>query len=150
MLNNTESFLRPFSHRSRFLRTILYLFFLALLVANIAFPQEIIHVIKTNLFQWTFKEPVEKLLIFCSDGELLILTNQYVEGVVAKPWSIKEYLEKNNKALKDILFITHNHILPTKFSDGDYRFYRWLKNNGFEGEFIIYYHYDGKIKRIEK
>ncbi len=124
--------------------------FLILFIPSIAFTQEIIHATKTNLFQWAFKEPIEKLVVFCDDGELLIFTNEYSEGVVLKPWTLKEYLKKNNKQVKDILFICHNHLRPNSFSEGDYRFFSWLKRNGFRGRFIIFYNYDGKIKELVK
>jgi hypothetical protein len=135
---------------SHSLWTVLINLFLILSIPSIAFTQEIIHATKTNLFQWAFKEPIEKLVVFCNDGELLIFTNEFSEGVVLKPWTLKEYLKKNNKQIKDILFISHNHLLPNNFSEGDYRFYCWLKNRGFKGKFIIYYNYDGKIKEMEK
>jgi len=135
---------------SHSLRTVLINLFLVLFIPSIAFTQQIIHATKTNLFQWAFSEPIEKLVVFCKDGELLIFTNEYVEGVVMKPWTLKEYLKKNNKRVEDILFISHNHLWPNGFSEGDYRFFCWLRNNGFKGKFIIFYNYDGKIKEMEE
>ena len=138
------------SRPSRPLWTILVIMSLVLLIPGLALTQEIIHATKTNLFQWVFKEPIEKLVVFCKDGELLFFTNEYSEGVILKPWTLKEYLKKNNKEIKDVLFISHNHLLPNNFSEGDYRFYYWLKNNGFKGKFILYYNYDGIIREMEK
>ena len=132
------------------MKTVLIILFLVVFVSSTAFAQQIIHATKTNLFLWAFKEPIEKLVVFCNDGELLIFTNEYVEGVVMKPWTLQEYLKKKDKRLEDILFITHNHLRPNSFSEGDYRFYNWLKDKGFKGKFIVYYNYDGKIKEIEK
>jgi len=138
------------SYPSHFLKAVLINLFLVLFIPSIAFSQQIIHATKTNLFLWAFKEPIEKLVVFCNDGELLIFTNEYVEGVVIKPWTLKEYLKKNNKQINDVIFISHNHLFPNSFSEGDYRFFNWLKNNGFKGKFIIYHNYDGKIRDMEK
>jgi len=131
------------------MRKFLIILFLIIFVSNAALAQHIIHATQTNLFLWAFKESIEKLVVFCNDGELLIFTNEYVEGVVIKPWTLQEYLKKKNKRLEDILFISHNHLWPNSFSEGDYRFYYWLKDNGFKGKFIIYYNYDGKIREME-
>ena len=98
-----------------------------------------------NVFRELFKDPYEVLVVIFRDWTGFAITTQD-EGKVAVAESfIIEEIEERGKTPADILVIVHNHNDPSRFSEQNNHFYFYLKRQGFDGFFYIYYPHSGKV-----
>jgi hypothetical protein len=104
-----------------------------------------------NLYRAYFKEPFESALVFYRDGTVFSFTTHDSYIINIPPEYVYDYLVKQkNKPINEVLFIVHNHDRPASFSTGDKDFYHYMKAKGFNGYFIIYYTFSGRIKILEE
>jgi len=104
-----------------------------------------------NLYKGFFSEPCETALFIFRDGTFFTFTTQDRDRINAPPAQIYDYLvNKNKQSISDAVFIIHHHSAPALFSDGDKRFYQYMKDKGFHGYFIIYYTFSGKVRIWEE
>jgi len=111
---------------------------------------ETTYISRGNIFEGFFREPVETVLIILRDGRYYGLTSFQDNQVAIAPGLFFDWLQKNNIAVSDIYFITHNHFGIEGFSQEDGSFYYALKNRGFKGTFAIYYPMSKTIRIKEK
>jgi len=91
-----------------------------------------------NLFKQWFTEPVESAYFYWADGEILKFTSYEWNTISCTPAEALSEIRKRGRDIKSCLFIIHNHLLPTGFSEGDRGFYDAMVNAGFRGMFLLY------------
>lgn len=126
---------------------IIWILFLALISipALLLFGQTV-YIKKGNLFKEFFREPFESAVFIFKDGTFYVFSTHHEIGIFYPVAYILDYFKKNGKDMKDVAIIVHNHQEPTPFSPGNNTVYHYLKNRGFNGLFIIYYPFSGKIR----
>ena len=93
-----------------------------------------------NRFEPIFTEPFESLHLEFWDGESLTISSRDVDRIRISPIELYDYLKSRNKKIGDISVVVHNHLTLNRFSEGNRRFYNWIRNNAeFMGWYVVYY-----------
>jgi len=108
-----------------------------------------IYITQGNIYKGFFTEPFETLLIVFKDGDFITFSSHHAYWITMSFGWLGDFLKKNNKKIKDIKIIIHNHLIPTRFTEGNKYFYRKFKEAGFQGLFCIYYPATEMVKILE-
>jgi hypothetical protein len=92
-----------------------------------------------GLFHRRLKDPHEYVILILYTEEFYIITTHEEGRVGITVAHIRELLNRDNRGIKDIAIIVHNHHRRTVPSEGDGVIYKRLRNNGFTGAFLIYH-----------
>ena len=98
------------------------------------------YITKGNLYKEIFTEPIESMMFLFVDGRFYIFTSCYPHKVEGQISAVVEYFEKKEKQqISDLVLVVHNHLDISRFSEQDDDTYRYLKQSGFAGRFLIFY-----------
>lgn len=117
---------------------------LVMSVPVFSFPQSEIPTIvtiheKAPAIEKMFTEPFETLAIITNDGKAITVTNQLANQVRSSIGELENYLKSISHDFDTIELIIHNHPTPARWSKQDKRFYNQLKQEGFKGDFVLYF-----------
>jgi len=101
-------------------------------------------------FEEIFREPFEVLAIYTQDGKTITITNYLEDKVNVTMEEISKYLDIVGSDLASIQIVVHNHLLPSRWSFRDKRFYQKLKEEGFKGQFILYFPWNNSVKYMDE
>jgi len=90
-----------------------------------------------NVFHGLFTEPVEVSYVIFWDGYMLKFTSFEDNRVGLGYGRFKELVEAKGRKIEDIAIKIHNHIRGFNFSDGDHKFRRTMRYDGFEGSYCL-------------
>jgi hypothetical protein len=90
-------------------------------------------------FEELFREPFETLAIYTADGKTITITNYLEDSVYVTIEEIKKYMNSVGDDLASIKIIVHNHLVPSRWSFRDKKFFHKLKREGFRGQFVLYF-----------
>lgn len=107
--------------------------------------QDFTYVYRENIFDEKFTEPFESLYIVLYNGTEFRFTLKHVSKVVLPLDYLIRQLKKDNKDIKDVAIIIHNHFRSPRFSLQDKVMLYQLRDMGYEGSFCIYFTPTGKI-----
>lgn len=97
-----------------------------------------------------FNKPYEILVFIFDDFRTgIAFDTQEEHRVNIHPSFMIRELKKRRKTLKDVAIIIHNHPTPARFSIGNNMVFRYLKSEGFDGYFMIFYPFNKKT-RVKK
>ena len=100
-----------------------------------------------SVFEDLFKEPFETLVVLFDDWSGIAITTQDADRVDVPEARVVEEIKACGKELENVFAIVHNHQAPFGFSPQNHHFYHYLKDRGFDGVFLIYYPFSGKVKK---
>ena len=98
-----------------------------------------------QIFRELFNEPFEVLAVIFSDWTGFAITTREEDQISVAESFLVEQVKKRGKGLADIFAIVHNHNDPSRFSEQNNHFYFYLKRQGFDGFFYIYYPHSGRV-----
>lgn len=106
---------------------------------------------KTVTWQELFTEPCEVVYFIMKDGQPFRVSSGGVKSIHVPIEELKKRLknEKEGYEIKDIAIVIHNHRTKRRFSSADWKFYRDLKHQGFNGRFLMYCHMTNKVYDIK-
>jgi len=99
----------------------------------------------TSSFGVVFKEPYEVLLLHFVYGDNLIITSMAWWVVDVNAAQVEEILKSMGRDFSDVVYIIHNHLMPSRFSVGDINFLRESRRRGFSGRFLLYFPWCNKV-----
>jgi len=102
-------------------------------------------------WQSLFTEPIETLYIIMKDSQAFKYSNQNEIGICVDVGRLEGVLKNSkgeNYKIKDIAIFIHNHLTVCRFSSDDRKLYRTLKEEGFNGFFLVYCHTSNKTYDI--
>lgn len=91
-----------------------------------------------SFYYYMFKDQIEHIYFIMIDGVILHNTSNY-HHKVAIPFDFIEQLKNKGYKVSDIIIVIHNHVTPSRISEGDIKQWNWLRSKGFRGDFLIYY-----------
>ena len=99
----------------------------------------LIHYSEGNIFTGFFTEPVEISYAVFYDGHIFKFTSYEDYRIDLIYGEFKALLNKKGRKVKDIAIKIHNHLPggSWNFSDGDLKFMRAMREDGFEGGYCI-------------
>lgn len=97
-----------------------------------------------NLFNLTYENMwYETLLIQFNNGDIATLTG-YFETTIPVSASYFAYMcNYYGKEINEVTILIHNHPRPSRFSQGDIKFFENLKRRGFQGLYLL--HTPGRV-----
>jgi len=121
-------------------------------VASISEPSDLYppNIRTFQIFKELFSNQYETLAVIFNDWTGFAITTREEDQLSVAESFMVEWVEARGKTLADILAIVHNHNDLSRFSKQDDHFYYYLKNQGFDGFFYIYYPHSGKVLAKEK
>ena len=122
-----------------------------LLMLGSAFSVEKADILNHN-WQSLFTEPIETLYIITKDSQAFKYSNQNEVGICVDVGRLEGALrnsEGKGYGIGDIAIFIHNHLTVCRFSSADRKLYRTLKEEGFNGLFLVYCHTSKKTYDIE-
>ena len=111
-----------------------------LFISLVLYPNNLpIHYSEGNIFMGLFKEPCEISYAIFYDGYIFKFTSYENHRVDLSYYQFKKILNKKERKVEDIAIKIHNHLPggSYNFSDGDFRFMRAMREDGFEGSYCI-------------
>lgn len=90
-----------------------------------------------NIFNGLFTEPCEISYVVFWDGYLLKFTSYENWRIGLSYGGFKEAIESKGRKMEDIAIKIHNHLRSPVFSPGDFKFERWMREDGFVGSYCI-------------
>ncbi len=91
-----------------------------------------------SVFNGLFTEPVEISYVIFWDGYMLKFTSYEENRIDLLYDDFKKVIESRGYKIEDIAIKIHNHIGGGfNFSDGDLRFMRRMRYDGFEGSYCL-------------
>jgi len=98
-----------------------------------------VHWSKGTVFQRCFTEPCEVSYAVFWDGYVLKFTSYEGERVDLFYYEFKEIIESTGRKIEDIAIKIHNHLPGGSYvlSDGDKKFMRAMRIDGFEGSYCL-------------
>ena len=107
--------------------------------------QDVVYISRGNIFHEKFTEPFESLYVVLYDGTEYRFTQQLESRVVLPIDYLIRQLKKENKDIKDIAIIIHNHFKYPRFSLLDKIMLFKLRDMGYEGSFCICFTPTGEV-----
>ena len=104
-----------------------------------------VYVREIDLLKAEFMEPYEVLLVIFPDDKGLAFTSMDEDKVAVPGSVIIDQIRQRGRELEDTSSIVHNHPDLSRFSEKDNQLYFYLKQQGFDGFFYIYYPHSGKV-----
>ena len=137
-------------HRMNILFSILIIFTLICVCAVQLQPQTQLRIREGSL-KWDqfFDEPYEIMVFVFKDQTWISFDTQEEHRVNLHPSTMISIIRDKGKSIEDVATVIHNHPIPTSFSIGNNFVFRYLKAEGFDGFFMIYYPFSEKT-RIKK
>lgn len=98
-----------------------------------------VHLAEGSIFNGLFTEPCEVSYVIFYDGYILKFTSYEEMRVDMLYATLKVIVEKRGRKIKDIAIKIHNHLPGGgyNFSDGDLRFMRAMRQDGFKGSYCL-------------
>ena len=119
---------------------LLRIFSCVLFLSLILYPGNLsVHYAEGSVWDGLFTEPCETSYVVFWDGDMYKFTSYEGERVDLQYSHFKEFLEIKGYEIKDIAIKIHNHLPGGSyiFSDGDLKFMRAMRHDGFEGSYCL-------------
>jgi len=128
----------------------LIIFTLICVYAIQAYPETQIRIREGSL-EWDqfFSEPYEILVFIFKDQKWISFDTGEENRVNIHPSTMIHEIKVRGRTIADIATIIHNHPIPSPFSMGNNFVFRYFKDEGFDGYFMIYYPFNKKT-RVKK
>lgn len=107
--------------------------------------------IREGSIEWDqfFEDPYEVLIFIFKDQQWISFDTQEEGRINLHPSTMIHEIEARGRSIKDVATIIHNHPIPTRFTTGNNFVFRYFKDAGFDGFFMIYYPFSKKT-RVKK
>jgi len=92
-----------------------------------------------------FTEPYEVLVLVFYDQDGIMFHTYEETRVNLHPSQVIDILKREcNIGIDKVATIIHNHPIPRRFTPGDIYVYNYFVDQGFRGDFMIYYPHSGR------